>query len=260
MRVSFVHNLSMVALLLTGSAILLISCAEPPAPEQVNLEKMMTQQSDTLTIIHSENGRRTYCFRTPLMERYEYAREPYMEFRYGVYIETYDSTQRVSSMLRSDYAIYFEKRKLWEVKGNVDVLSAEGERLNTQQLFWNQTTRKIYSNVDTRYQAKDDDGWSWGEGFEADDFTDHTGFRNWRFRKLKGRMKVDAEMGVPRDSSAVQEPGPVPDALPQPGPDLSLPVPAEAPARRPVRSRARDERSAQEIMDSGRRQTAPEKR
>ena len=56
----------------------------------------MTQQSEDLTVILSRNGNLTYRFTTPLLERYEYALEPYTEFRKGIHIETYnDSTHHV---------------------------------------------------------------------------------------------------------------------------------------------------------------------
>ena len=45
---------------------------------------MMTQQSENLRLVYSQNGNLSYRFETPLLERYELAREPYMEFRKGV--------------------------------------------------------------------------------------------------------------------------------------------------------------------------------
>lgn len=72
-----------VALLMLGSAILLISCDQGVDNDPQDLKTLMTQQSDTLTIISSENGMKAYRFYAPLMERYEFASEPYMEFRRG---------------------------------------------------------------------------------------------------------------------------------------------------------------------------------
>ncbi len=157
----------------------------------------MTQQSDTLVIISSENGKKAYRFSTPLMERYELAREPYMEFRKGVEIETYDdSTGAVKSTLVSDYAIYFEKRDLWEAKGNVVATNDQNQTLYTQQLFWNRITKRVYSNVDSKIvQGRDV---FIGEGFESDDE-----FKEWSFRKFTGKLTVDTEQTRPADSSSV---------------------------------------------------------
>ena len=177
----------MVALSVLGSAILLLSCegAETGA-DASNTENMMTEQSENLTIIMSENGRRSYVFKTPLLEGYTMARDPYREFRKGIDITTYkdDSLSTVNATLTANYAIYYEERKLWEAKGDVVVIKTDGTRLYTQQLFWNSTTQRIYSNVDTKI-VKGPDVF-YGEGFESDEE-----IKQWRFRRMTGRMFVN---------------------------------------------------------------------
>lgn len=160
----------------------------------------MTQQSDSLTIIASENGRKSYRFFTPLMERYELAKEPYMEFRKGVDVVTYaDSTGAVESTLVADYAIFFENQELWEAKGNVVATNAKGQVLETQQLFWNQKTHKIYSNVDSKVTQGTDV--IVGVGFESDE-----NFEDFTFRRPKGKVTVDTEPTRNTDSTAVESP------------------------------------------------------
>jgi LPS export ABC transporter protein LptC len=147
---------------------------------------MITQQSDSLTMVFSTNGEKEYRFWTPLMERYEFAKDPYMEFRYGINIITYDSLGGEASRLRADYAIFYEKRELWETRGNVVGVSADGRELHTQQLFWNQKIDKVYSNVDSRIV----DGYDEfvGEGFESD-----SEFKEWIFKESEGRMWVESD-------------------------------------------------------------------
>lgn len=184
----------MVALLVMGSAILLYSCSET-AVEKVNKETLMTQYSDTLTIVQTQEGRCDFIFNTPLMERYEFAKEPYMEFRHGIEVTSYnDSTGQMSSYLRADYAIFFEKRELWETKGNVVAKSADEQTIYTQQLFWNQKTRRVYSNVDSKV-VKGRDVFI-GEGFESDDQ-----FEKWSFRNFTGKLLVDTEVTEQADST-----------------------------------------------------------
>ena len=184
-----------VALLIVGSAILLYSCEERRDKNDDD-ENMLTQQSDSLTIIQSSEGHREFVFKTPLMERYELAREPYMEFRRGVEITTYDdSTGLEESNLVADYAIFFEKRELWEAKGNVVARNADGQILYTQQLFWNQSTHRVYSNVDSKVVQGQDV--FIGEGFESDDK-----FEKWSFRKFTGKLTVDPSVTEEPDSVA----------------------------------------------------------
>ncbi|MFI3266137.1 MAG: LPS export ABC transporter periplasmic protein LptC [Rikenellaceae bacterium] len=189
----------MVALQIFWSAILLFSCAEEKTiTEESTDPNLMTQQSEDLTIINSSNGELSYHFETPLLERYDMANEPYMEFRKGVKMITFnDSTRTVESTLVANYAIFYEKRELWEAKGDVVVVNAEGDKLETQQLFWNQTRKVIYSNVDSKVTQGEDV--MYGIGFESDET-----FTDFEFRKPRGRVEVDVEP-MPSDSLAVAD-------------------------------------------------------
>lgn len=192
-----------VALAFMAGAILLSSCGErAPEVDPAAAEAMMTEYSENLTIIESQNGKRSYRFTTPLVEGYSQAREPYREFRKGIRMVTYqdDSLASVDVVLTANYAIYYEKRKLWEAKGNVVVEKSDGKKLYTQQLFWNATTKKVYSNVDTRIvqEGRSD---AIGAGFETDEE-----FRDWRFRYMKGQTDVDVSALESSDSTRRAEP------------------------------------------------------
>ena len=178
----------MVALLIMGSAILLFSCKSKQNTAEESLDAIKTEQSENLTIIMSENGRKSYLFKTPLLEGYTLGRDPYREFRKGIAITTYqdDSLTTVNAVLVANYAIYYENRKLWEAKGDVVITKHDGTRLYTQQLFWNSITKRIYSNVDTKLVTETDE--VVGEGFESDEDMNEPRFRRW-----KGRMQVDTE-------------------------------------------------------------------
>ena len=178
----------LVALLVVGSAILLYSCKKSVPVSNEAPEAVMTESSENLTIVVTENGMRSYRFTTPLLEGYMLGREPYREFRKGIDITTYkdDSMQMVNTHLVSNYAIYYENRKLWEAKGDVVVTKNDGTRLYTQQLFWDSTTKRIYSNVDTKIATMTDT--FIGEGFESDDELLEPRFRRWT-----GKMQVDSD-------------------------------------------------------------------
>lgn len=189
-----------IALSVAGSAILLFSCERAGKDESsASEETMMTEYSEDLSVVMSQNGRRSYHFVTPLLEGYSLAREPYREFRKGVKITTYkdDSLSTVDVVLTANYAIYYENRELWEAKGNVVAEKSDGKTLYTQQLFWNAKTKKIYSNVDSKIVQNNGRDVFIGEGFESDEE-----FKDWRFRRMKGRMEVDAAAMQRRDSTA----------------------------------------------------------
>ena len=182
------YRVVVVALLIMGSAILLFSCKPKQTTVEESLDAIKTEESENLTIIMSENGRKSYLFKAPLLEGYTLGRDPYREFRKGISITTYqdDSLTTVNAVLVANYAIYYENRKLWEAKGDVVITKHDGTRLYTQQLFWNSITKRIYSNVDTKLVTETDE--VVGEGFESDEEMNEPRFRRW-----KGKMQVDTE-------------------------------------------------------------------
>ena len=186
----------MLALLVLGSATLLFSCSSKPAPVEYDVETLMTELSENRTITMTENGERSYTFAAPLIEGYSLAQNPYQEFRKGIKMTTYtsDSLSLVDATITANYAIYYDKQKLWEAKGDVVILKRNRKgsdttvvnltEVYTQQLFWDARTKKIYSNVDTKVLQPD--GWHFGVGFEADE-----DLKNIHFRKYKSEMEFD---------------------------------------------------------------------
>lgn len=170
-----------------GAVSLLPSCKEKGPVGAYNPENLITMRSDTLTMSESRNGVLKYKLETPLMERYELAREPYSEYRRGIYLENYkENSTEIQSTIRSDYAIYYENRDEWMVTGNVVATGEDGRTLYTEQLFYNVKTGRVYSNVESRVVQGGD--MFIGEGFESDDK-----FEEWVFRNYTGRVAVNTE-------------------------------------------------------------------
>ncbi len=183
---------------------MLFSCdAKKTVEEETNNERMMTEYSENMSIVMSENGRKSYHFETPLIEGYQLARDPYREFRKGIRITTFtnDSLAMQDAVLTANYAIFYENRRLWEAKGDVVVIKADGKQLYTSQLFWNQATKKIYSNVDSK--IVDGDEVTYCEGFESDE-----SMKEWRYRKIKGvtYFTMEETDSTATRPSAAQEP------------------------------------------------------
>ena len=156
--------------------------------DESSKERLLTESSENISITMSENGKLSYIFKAPLVEGYTLAKEPYREFRKGIDIVTFksDSLSTQSGDMRSNYAIYYENRKLWECVGDVEVRNSSGRELYSQQLFWNTQTKRIYSNVDTKIVDTNSGDIYYGEGFESDE-----DMEEWTFRKMTGRMRME---------------------------------------------------------------------
>lgn len=194
---------------------------------------MMTMYSEDLSVVESKNGRKSYHFVTPMMEEYGLAREPYREFRKGVKIVTFndDSVSSVDATLTANYAIYYTNRELWEARGNVVAETAGDRTLYTEQLFWNAKTKRIYSNVDSKIVQSD--GVFYGEGLESDD-----ALRDWRFRRMTGRMEVEVKPTA--DTTAAGSTRTGSDAPSGDRASVAVPTRAEAAAGAPAPNAASD--------------------
>jgi len=193
-----------VALLAVGSAALLLSaCGRQAEEEQAKNEQLMTEYCEEMDLKVSENGHRSFHFQAPLLEGYTEAQEPYREFRKGIKITTYqkDSANIVDAVLTADYGINYDKRRLWEARGNVVIVKNDPDstRIYTQQIFWDQRSGKVYSNVDSRIVRKKGADDFMVSGFETDE-----GFTFLNSREPDGKMEVDVSKlpRTPSDSTA----------------------------------------------------------
>ena len=156
-----------------------------------------TVTSNNLSIKSFKDGLLAYKFDAKLLERYEMVDTPYMVFRKGIHIETFkDSTEAIVTFLDADYAYYDEKKRVWEARGNVVGKDSLGKTLYTEQIFWNEKTRKIYSNVFTKIVNGPEV--TTGSGFESDDE-----MKVIHLKQNRGRMILNKDPVVAPDSTKV---------------------------------------------------------
>lgn len=181
------HRIVIVAAFTVVGAASMVSCSKkdtgPTEPENI-----LTARSDTLTITQSENGKPKMRFYAPLMEQYAHAPEPYEEYPKGIELETYDSIGNSESRLVANYALFWSNLKRWDLKGDVVYYNTDGDKLETQQLSWNQKSEQVWSNVQTRLTRNKGDDQQIGTSFIASQ-----DLSKWRFRHVDGVQSFDAE-------------------------------------------------------------------
>ncbi len=176
-----------------------VSCGQKGAkPTIEDPETTPTQISYDHRSINSRDGRQRYRMETPLLMRYELATEPFTEFPEGIKVELFgDSTLSVDSDIRADYAHLNETTELWTARGHVVANNYAGDRrLVTPRLYWDQKTKKIYS--DTTTLVVDRGSRHIGEHFEADE-----NFDTWAFHNTTGQIEVDSPPQTRGDSTTV---------------------------------------------------------
>lgn len=108
-----------------------------------------------VTTLISDSGITRYRIITEEWLIYDRKNPPHWSFEKGVYLEKFDSLFQIDSSIKSDTAYYFEKKKLWELRGNVLIKNQKGEQFETDLLFWDQGTQQVYSDKYIRIQQED---------------------------------------------------------------------------------------------------------
>jgi LPS export ABC transporter protein LptC len=64
----------------------------------------------------------------------------------GMKVEFYDENMNVNSSITAKYAIRRERTNMMEARNNVVVVNTKGERLETEQLFWDERGDSLYTS------------------------------------------------------------------------------------------------------------------
>lgn len=76
-------------------------------------------------------------------------------FEKGLFFEQFDEKFHVQSYIQCDTAYYYDQKKLWELRSRVSILTKDGLRFTSQQLFWDQASHELYSNVPSHLVTPD---------------------------------------------------------------------------------------------------------
>lgn len=101
--------------------------------------------TDVMTLI-SDSGYTRYHIDAPVWRMYEDRPDPLWTFPDGIELEQYDDNMNATSHMRCDSAIYYSQRRLWRFDGHVVMVNVMRDTFLTQQMFWDQTAQRVYSD------------------------------------------------------------------------------------------------------------------
>lgn len=137
----------------------------------------------------NDSGRLELVFSAPEVKRYLDKIEPYSEFPAGIKVKIFNDVGIHETTITAGYAKYMEEERLWEARDSVVVQQIiTNEQLHSDQVFWDEKEKLIYSKVFTRI-IQDGDEFIGDKGFEAN--------QDMSFFKLigsSGDMEVDEDM------------------------------------------------------------------
>jgi LPS export ABC transporter protein LptC len=113
-------------------------------------------------------------FVTPELLQFYFAEEKYTEFPKGIEIYRYNDSTILESSITANHAVNYEAKDLWEATGNVVVKNMQGDELRTEKLFWDQKTKKIYTDALVKIIDTQKGTIIFGKGLVSDEsFTDY---------------------------------------------------------------------------------------
>jgi LPS export ABC transporter protein LptC len=186
------------------SIVLMVACTGPKtevAQDNINVDSLPSLYTRDVNTLISDSGITRYRIEAAAWYMYEGEthEDPYWYFPEGIYVEQFDSVFTTETMIEGDTAIYYKEQQLWRLDGNVHIENVEGRKFDTQRLYWNQKTRRIYSDVHIR--ITDDEEIIEGIGFDSNEQ-----LTKYAIRRTTGIFTIERDTTTAlNDSTTVEE-------------------------------------------------------
>ncbi len=147
--------------------LLLVSCEKKiDVIKNADILTFPSVTGKNIETVFTDSGKVQLILSAPLIETYSNRDEPYSEFRFGLSIAFYEGHKDPIASATAKYARYTDKKKLWELKDSVVVINEANEKLETEQLFWDEDKDLIFTDRFVKITREDQT--IMGTGFESD--------------------------------------------------------------------------------------------
>ncbi|MEY4930470.1 MAG: export transporter periplasmic protein LptC [Bacteroidota bacterium] len=140
------------------------------------------REVEDITLYHTEKNRMKVVLKAKKINELQNGDQ---EFPEGIFIEFYDDLGKITSTLRANSAYHFKAEDKWRGLGDVVVINIEKkQQLNTEELFWKQSTKKIFTEKFVTIKLENEI--LFGTGFEADQ-----DLSNYKMKNPEGEFEVE---------------------------------------------------------------------
>lgn len=161
--------------LLIGIVFFLSSCENDMVEINRVIEKQEigVERAEDVEILYSDSAIVRVKITSPFMLFYLDKNDPRREFPEGLTVDFFNENFKIQSTMTAKYAIRYEKKFEVVAKDSVTINSVKGEKLETEELVWNEKTGKISSDKLVTISTGEER--IWGYQFESNqDFTEWT--------------------------------------------------------------------------------------
>lgn len=153
----------------------------------VDLTSIPGMITTDVSMLVSDSGVIRYHAISPIWYRYD--QDPVKKFWYfpeGIELQQLDDNMNPAGNIKADTAYYQEREQLWHLIRNVRISNVQGERFNTEELFWDGKRQTIYSDSFIHIERKRDI-------LEGYGFTSDQSFTKYEIRQTTGIFELRAQ-------------------------------------------------------------------
>ncbi|MGS2764030.1 LPS export ABC transporter periplasmic protein LptC [Sinomicrobium sp. M5D2P9] len=155
--------------------------------------------AENFYLIYTDSALIKATLTSPLSEDYSNQEFPYQEFPKGLKVDFFDKEKNKSTVI-ADYGIVYQATDMSDLRGNVVLLTHDGKKLETSQLYWDQKNQWVFTKEKFTFTNPEDGTIMNGEGIEfSQDFEQGRG--QVRAYKVDGVKDIDVqeeESGTPQ--------------------------------------------------------------
>lgn len=146
----------MKSIVVASAIAMLLSCSN----DIKEVRKLTEQENKPLTygkdivLLYSDSLELKYKVKTKeYIEKLD-GKEYVNEFPRGMFTEIFEKDSSKTT-IKSQYALYSKKHKLWTAKYAVEIVTSDGMKINTELLYWDMVKGLIYSDKYVRIVNED---------------------------------------------------------------------------------------------------------
>ncbi|BDD07832.1 LPS export ABC transporter periplasmic protein LptC [Fulvitalea axinellae] len=181
------------AFIIFATVALLSACGERGSDLPAKAYEGPVMEMRDAEIFFTEDSALVYYAKFPIRQIFENGNEVYPK---GLYLENYEKDGQLSATIQADSCTFDPKKKLWHAVGDVRVINIkEGNKLFTDELFWDRKEKKFYTDRFVRLVQGTDV--STGDRFWAmEDFSDYS------IENSKHEFSIDEEKEKENENNA----------------------------------------------------------
>ncbi|WP_082422430.1 LPS export ABC transporter periplasmic protein LptC [Aquimarina longa] len=126
-------------------------------------KSMPIAEAFNVNLKYTDSGKLTAILKTSRILDYSNESFAYHEFPEGIVLDIIDKEGKIS-VVTSDYAISYQETGLIDMRGNVDIQTADSTHIQAKQLYWDHKINWVFTDQDYKSYLPD------GSINEADGF------------------------------------------------------------------------------------------